>query len=256
MKSQLHLLLLLPLTAFGAQRPIYVPDSQAIETRACVAGTDNWGNCVEADRKVTTIRASTSDKDDISADLLEGLKKANNGGLLHLEKGKRYTIGRKLDLSFLNDVYVKLDGELMFTNDIKYWQANYFYYPFQRSITWVVWGGKDIKIYGSGTMNGNGQAWYDGFSGKEITVRAYLISFENTRNNSCFYRTRRILIIVRSCSSQTMLQMSKLPESSSSTRQPGAHSWFEPRTLRSTVAALMHTLRTKTYPRILMDLTH
>jgi hypothetical protein len=141
------------------------------ERQACAAGIDNWGNCVEADRKVTTIRPSAHEKDDISADLLEGLKKANNGGLLHLEKGKKYIIGKKLDLSFLKDVYVKLDGEMKFTNDVKYWQANYFYYPFQKSITWVVWGGKDIKIYGSGMMNGNGQAWYDGFSGKEILVR-------------------------------------------------------------------------------------
>jgi galacturan 1,4-alpha-galacturonidase len=27
---------------------------------------------------------------------------------------------------------------------------------------------RDIKIYGSGVLNGNGQAWWDGFSGAEI----------------------------------------------------------------------------------------
>jgi hypothetical protein len=27
---------------------------------------------------------------------------------------------------------------------------------------------RDIKIYGSGVINGNGQAWWDGFSGAEI----------------------------------------------------------------------------------------
>jgi galacturan 1,4-alpha-galacturonidase len=32
------------------------------------------------------------------------------------------------------------------------------------------WGGKDIKIFGNGTLNGNGQAWYDGFAGLEILV--------------------------------------------------------------------------------------
>lgn len=139
---------------------------------SCATGTDNWGNCVERDRTFTTIRASANDVDDISAELLYGLKRANNGGLLYLEKGKTYVIGKRLDLSFLHDVYVKLDGELKFTNDIKFWQkpANYFYYHFQKSITWVVWGGKDIKIYGTGTMNGNGQAWYDGFAGREILV--------------------------------------------------------------------------------------
>jgi galacturan 1,4-alpha-galacturonidase len=32
------------------------------------------------------------------------------------------------------------------------------------------WGGKDIKIWGKGTLDGNGQAWYDGFAGLEILV--------------------------------------------------------------------------------------
>lgn len=145
-------------------------DQYSLTTKSCASGFDNWGNCKEADRKPTTIRASTTTTDDISADFLAGLHQANNGGLLHLEQGKTYVIGKKLDLSFLHDVYVRLDGEIKFTDDIPYWQKNNFYYPFQKSISFWVWGGKDIKIFGSGTMNGNGQAWYDGFAGKEILV--------------------------------------------------------------------------------------
>ncbi|AEO68160.1 c14a0449-38b5-4bf8-9954-82965c1cd184 [Thermothielavioides terrestris] len=129
---------------------------------------DNWGNAVEKDRKRITIRASKNDRDDISDEFLSGIKRANNGGLLHLEKDKTYVIGKKLDLSFLKDVYVKIDGELKFTDNITYWQANNFFYSFQNSITFWVWGGRDIKIYGSGTINGNGQAWWDGFAGHEI----------------------------------------------------------------------------------------
>ncbi|KAF2757385.1 glycoside hydrolase family 28 protein [Pseudovirgaria hyperparasitica] len=129
---------------------------------------DKWGNHKEHRRRVVKIRASKSDSDDISSDFLWAIKKANHGGLLHLEKGKTYVIGKKLDLSFLNDVYVKLDGEIKFTDDLDYWQANNFYYPFQKSITFWVWGGRDIRIYGTGTINGNGQKWYDGFAGQEI----------------------------------------------------------------------------------------
>jgi galacturan 1,4-alpha-galacturonidase len=173
-------IILLPLCAFGLpENPssinlITQHSNNELHSRACATGKDNWGNCVEADRIPTTIRASTSETDDVSTAFLEGLKKANDGGLLHLEKGKKYIIAKKLDLSFLNNVYVKLDGEIKFTNDIKYWQANNFYHPFQKSISFWVWGGKDIKIYGSGTMNGNGQAWYDGFAGKEILVCFHL----------------------------------------------------------------------------------
>lgn len=73
---------------------------------------DNWGNSVESDRKKVTIRASKDDHDDISEDFLWALKKANQGGLVHLKKEHKYVIGKKLDLTFLSDVYVKIDGEL------------------------------------------------------------------------------------------------------------------------------------------------
>jgi galacturan 1,4-alpha-galacturonidase len=59
---------------------------------------------------------------------------------------------------------------VQFTNNITYWQANNFYYSFQKSITFWVWGGQDIKIFGKGTLNGNGQKWYDEFSGSQILV--------------------------------------------------------------------------------------
>ncbi|KAL5400076.1 hypothetical protein PMIN02_000192 [Paraphaeosphaeria minitans] len=126
---------------------------------------DNWGNRVEKDRKRITIRSSRNDHDDISADFLWALKKANHGGLVHLQKGKKYLIGKNLDLTFLNDVCVKLNGEVKFTNDIQ-----------------------DVKIYGSGVTNCNGQAWWDGFSGAEIPdpknkyFRPILVLTDNATN--------------------------------------------------------------------------
>jgi hypothetical protein len=123
---------------------------------------DKWGCNKPEYRHKVTIRASKNETDDISADLLWAFHKANRGGTVYLKEGSTYVIGKKLDLSFLNDVHLQLDGELKFTDDIKYWQANNFYYDFQKSITWVVWGGEKIKIYtntGTGVLNGNGQAW-------------------------------------------------------------------------------------------------
>jgi galacturan 1,4-alpha-galacturonidase len=59
------------------------------------------------------IRASKTETDDISADFLKGLKEANHGGTLVLPKGKTYVIGKKLDLTFLKDVEVQLDGTIL-----------------------------------------------------------------------------------------------------------------------------------------------
>jgi galacturan 1,4-alpha-galacturonidase len=67
---------------------------------------------VAADRRVVSIRASANDRDDVSADFEKGMRDANHGGLLKLGRGKTYVIGRKLDLSFLDDVYVQLEGEI------------------------------------------------------------------------------------------------------------------------------------------------
>ncbi|KAF7182021.1 hypothetical protein CNMCM7691_001409 [Aspergillus felis] len=119
-------------------------------------------------RRTVIIRPSSSDTDDVSADFLWGIKAANRGGRLLLQKGKKYIIGKKLDLTFLKDIEVQLDGELKFTNDVPYWQANNFYYDFQKSISFWRWGGQDIKIFGSGVLNGNGQRWYNEFAGQEI----------------------------------------------------------------------------------------
>ncbi|PYI07414.1 CobW domain protein, partial [Aspergillus sclerotiicarbonarius CBS 121057] len=120
------------------------------------------------DRQTVTIRASKNAADDVSADFLWGLQRANHGGRLLLKEGEKYVIGKKLDLTFLDDIEVQLEGEIQFTNNITYWQANNFYYSFQKSITFWRWGGQDIKIFGSGVLNGNGQKWYDEFAGMQI----------------------------------------------------------------------------------------
>lgn len=119
-------------------------------------------------RRKVTIRPSLDDTDDVSDEFLEGLKKANNGGTLWLPKGSKYVIGKPLDLTFLNNVHVRLDGEIKFTDDTPYWQKNAFRHPFQNSIMFWKWGGKDVKIEGTGTLDGNGQRWWNEFDGGEI----------------------------------------------------------------------------------------
>lgn len=84
-------------------------------------------------RKTFTIRASKDDEDDVSDEFLHGLKKANKGGTLYLEGGKTYMIGKPLDLTWLDDIQIHLEGEIKFTNDTPYWQENAFRHPFQVS---------------------------------------------------------------------------------------------------------------------------
>ncbi|EEY20199.1 exopolygalacturonase [Verticillium alfalfae VaMs.102] len=117
------------------------------------------GDC----RKVTRIRPSKHDTDDISDDFLEGIKQANNGGLLHLPKDELFVIGKPLDLTFLNDIHVRLDGKILFTDDVPQWQATAFKHPFQTNLMFWKWGGKNFKIYGDGVIDGNGERWWREF---------------------------------------------------------------------------------------------
>lgn len=63
-------------------------------------------------RQPVTIRCSSNDTDDVADDFLAAVKKANNGGEVWLRKGETYVIGKKLDLSFLQDFSLRLDGEI------------------------------------------------------------------------------------------------------------------------------------------------
>ncbi|CRK24903.1 hypothetical protein BN1723_018200, partial [Verticillium longisporum] len=118
-------------------------------------------------RKTFTPRASENAEDDISADLLNAIKSANNGGTVYLPKDQLFVIDEPLDLTFLNDIHIHLEGTIQFTNNVEKWQKNAFYHPFQRSLMFWKWGGKDVRIYGEGTIDGQGQRWWNEFSGAE-----------------------------------------------------------------------------------------
>ncbi|KAF7552055.1 hypothetical protein G7Z17_g4571 [Cylindrodendrum hubeiense] len=143
-----------------------------------------------AHRKIVTIRASKNDHDDVSADFARAIKKANNGGTLYLPKKRKFVIGKALDLTGLHDIHLHLDGEIRFTNDVKYWQENAWYHPFQKSIMFWKWGGSDIKIYGKGVIEGQGQRWWNEFESGTGSIlnpdnkyyRPILFYAENTTN--------------------------------------------------------------------------
>lgn len=144
------------------------------------------GGC--GSRPLVKIRASQNDTDDVADDFLAGLRKANHGGTLYLPRDELFVIGKPLDLTFLDDVQVRWDGEVKFTNDTPYWQANAFRHPFQNSLMFWKWGGRDIRISGEGVLNGNGQRWWNEFAGLEILdpdntyLRPILFYAENATN--------------------------------------------------------------------------
>jgi galacturan 1,4-alpha-galacturonidase len=64
---------------------------------------------------------------------------------------------------------VDIQGTLQFTNDTDYWQKNAFNQVFQNATTFFQLGGEDVNVYGGGTIDGNGQVWYDLYA-KDIYI--------------------------------------------------------------------------------------
>lgn len=88
-----------------------------LATTFCVAtataarfGSGHHGH--DDDRHIVTIRPSSNDTDDVSIEFLQGITEANHGGRLLLKEGETYIIGKKLELTFLDDIEVQLDGEI------------------------------------------------------------------------------------------------------------------------------------------------
>ena len=71
----------------------------------------------------------------------------------------------------------------LFSNDTDYWQANSFDFVFQNVTSFFKLGGNDVNIYGGGTIDGNGQVWYDLYAKDIFTLRPVLFGIDGLKNS-------------------------------------------------------------------------
>jgi galacturan 1,4-alpha-galacturonidase len=76
-----------------------------------------------------------------------------------------------------------IQGEILFSTNTTYWQANSFRFIFQNVTSFFKLGGDDVMIYGGGTLNGNGQVWYDLYAKDIYTLRPVLIGIDGLTNS-------------------------------------------------------------------------
>ncbi|KAF2644461.1 putative extracellular exo-polygalacturonase [Massarina eburnea CBS 473.64] len=124
--------------------------------------------------KNCTVKSYGVDGKDDSEYILSAIKQCNNGGHVIFSKDKKYTVGTALDLTFLNSIDLDIQGTIQFTNDTDYWQENAFNQTFQNATTFFQLGGSDVHVYGGGTLDGNGQVWYDLYAEDIYTLRPIL----------------------------------------------------------------------------------
>ncbi|KAF9871494.1 glycoside hydrolase family 28 protein [Colletotrichum karsti] len=112
---------------------------------------------------------------DDSPAILAALKQCNNGGTVVLDN--TYTIGSVLKTDALSNIAIQLSGTISLSTDLNYWQKNSIQLGYQDAYTaWAI-GGSNIHIYGGGSYNGGGDAWYS--AGKTGPIMLTLLNAKN-----------------------------------------------------------------------------
>lgn len=134
--------------------------------------------------KYCYVPAQGNNTDD-SATIYQAFQACNNGGVVAL-LDPQYTIAKPLDLTFLNAVDFSIQGQISFTPDITFWtgKGSTFDYTYQDArLFWQI-GGKDVNIYGGGTINGNGQIWWDRIVTNTTLQRPILLGIMGLKGGS------------------------------------------------------------------------
>ncbi|KAG1440361.1 hypothetical protein G6F56_011957 [Rhizopus delemar] len=94
--------------------------------------------------------ASTSG--DATANIVKAFNSCKNGGTVVFTKGVTYKLNSVLTVQGLKNVNVNLAGTISLPARSSSWQNLDHYIQLK---------GDNIQVYGGGSINGNGQAWYD-----------------------------------------------------------------------------------------------
>ncbi|KAJ5540427.1 hypothetical protein N7494_005503 [Penicillium frequentans] len=126
-----------------------------------VAGLSQAAQPRESSTVCTVPAAGSTSIDDAPA-ILEAFRKCGHGGKI-IFTNTTYHINSVMNTTGLQDCEVDLQGTLLWSTNITYWLNNSLPVGYQnQSTAWVI-GGKNLHFngHGYGTLNGNGQTWYD-----------------------------------------------------------------------------------------------
>ncbi|KAK8102121.1 hypothetical protein PG984_015267 [Apiospora sp. TS-2023a] len=120
---------------------------------------------------------------DDSPAILDAFNSCNDAGRVVFTQNQTYVIGTAMDWTFLNHIDIDIQGKILFTDNTTYWQANSFKFGFQNVTSFFKLGGNDVWIYGGGTVDGNGQIWYDTHAKDIYTLRPVLFGIDGLHDS-------------------------------------------------------------------------
>lgn len=137
-------------------------------------------------RNRTCVAESHNDlKTDDAQNILQAIQACNNGGHVLFAEKHTYTIASPLNLTGLSAVDLDIQGTLSFPSDnLTYWQTHAFDLAYQNATSFFILGGSDIHVYGAGTVQGNGQAWWDAYASNKALKRPVLFAVVGLQGGS------------------------------------------------------------------------
>ncbi|KAJ7054495.1 glycoside hydrolase family 28 protein, partial [Mycena amicta] len=143
------------------------------------------GHVVQRDN-VCTVYPSGDFTDDSPA-IVEAFEACGQGGTIQF-LNETYWIEKVMNTSGLNDAVIDLQGTLLWSADnITYWLNNSLPIGFQNQTSAWFLGGNNIVFdgHGYGTLDGNGQIWYDFTKGvSNLHGRPHALTIWATHNST------------------------------------------------------------------------
>lgn len=129
-------------------------------------------------RNKTCVAESYNDpKIDDAKNILQAIHDCNGGGHVIFAERQIYTITSPMNLTGLTAIDLDIQGTLSFpSNNLTYWQTQAFDLNYQNAKSFFLLGGTDVNVFGSGTIQGNGQAWWDAFVKNKALNRPVLFA--------------------------------------------------------------------------------
>ncbi|MCJ1447651.1 MAG: hypothetical protein MMC23_008162 [Stictis urceolatum] len=134
---------------------------------------------LEDGRKSCTVKATGNQTDDTPT-LLKAFQECGNNAKIIFPETENYYIATKLN-PVLNNVEIEWRGQWTLSDNLDYWRNNSYPIAFQNHHAGFVITGDYIRIngYGTGGINGNGDAWYTAEAGNTQPGRPMPFVFWN-----------------------------------------------------------------------------
>ncbi|KAI9065287.1 glycoside hydrolase family 28 protein [Trametes sanguinea] len=129
----------------------------ALVSLAALCFAHNTGNG-GGSRKTCEVPAKGAGQDD-GPTINSVFKKCSRNSKIVLDK--YYVVDTLLQTEGLDNVEIELSGTVQYTPDIAKWSPQSLYLVYQNATTFWFLSGNNIHMYGGGTIDGNGQVWWD-----------------------------------------------------------------------------------------------